>query len=274
MATLSTSTCSRSTAPSSRASWWCVALCIAVGVVIPSGMFASGVSLETMVRRALFSAAPGWMHVIHPDHVRANSDGTGAVTVGGPVGWVEDLSGNANHSFQATAAARATLQQDAGGRYYLQTDGADDFYRFTDVPASPGQGRILAVSANEESATNTHVFICPRTGGNGYLGRITPGWYYRSDSAAISSGISSAALASVIASIRGGAAYLQVGSSEFSGTADALAMAPFGALFRYDASGGSAYAKTKYYGGLLNVREPSVADVALVKRWLDKLRGA
>jgi hypothetical protein len=54
------------------------------------------------------------------------SNGTTAVAVGDPVGYIADQSGNANHAIQATAANRPLLQQDAGGKYYLDADGAND----------------------------------------------------------------------------------------------------------------------------------------------------
>jgi hypothetical protein len=55
-----------------------------------------------------------------------NSNGTTAVAVGDPVGYIADKSGNGKHATQATAAARPILRQDAGGRYYLEFDGSND----------------------------------------------------------------------------------------------------------------------------------------------------
>lgn len=53
--------------------------------------------------------------------------GTTPVTAAGQqLGKMLDKSGRGNHWVQATAAARPTLQQDAGGRYYINLDGADD----------------------------------------------------------------------------------------------------------------------------------------------------
>lgn len=52
--------------------------------------------------------------------------GSTPASVDGPVGRIEDKSGNANHATQATAAARPTLRQTAGGLYYLEFDGVDD----------------------------------------------------------------------------------------------------------------------------------------------------
>jgi hypothetical protein len=59
------------------------------------------------------------------------SNGTTAVAVGDPVGYIADQSGNANHAIQATAANRPLLQQDAGGKYYLDADGTNDYLAAT-----------------------------------------------------------------------------------------------------------------------------------------------
>jgi hypothetical protein len=56
-----------------------------------------------------------------------NSDGTTAVAVGDPVGYIADKSGNGKHATQANAASRPVLRQTAGGLYYLEFDGTDDF---------------------------------------------------------------------------------------------------------------------------------------------------
>jgi hypothetical protein len=52
-----------------------------------------------------------------------NSDGTTAVAVGDPVGYLGDKSGNDNHAIQAISAKRPTLRQ-AGSLYYLEFEGA------------------------------------------------------------------------------------------------------------------------------------------------------
>lgn len=52
--------------------------------------------------------------------------GTTAAAIDGPVGRIDDKSGNGNHAVQASAAARPTLRQDGNGKYYLEFDGADD----------------------------------------------------------------------------------------------------------------------------------------------------
>ena len=52
-----------------------------------------------------------------------SSNGTTAVAVGDPVGYIEDKSGNGNHAIQATSAKRPTLRE-SGGLYYLEFNGA------------------------------------------------------------------------------------------------------------------------------------------------------
>lgn len=239
------------------------------------GHFAGSASLEARVRRALFSASqPGWMHHIHPDHVKANVDGTGAVSVGDPVAFIEDISGNGNHATQLTPTARALLQQDAGGKYYLQPDAADDYYRFTDVPVSADGGRIIAVSGRDTTVSQSAVIVGNTDGPGGYLAQIDGYWYYRSSATPVVSSVEAAIPASVIASIRDGVPYLRVDDSEFTNAVPPYSINPFGVLFRYDGDGGSSYSAFTYYGGVLGILEPSTDDIALVKRWLDQLRAA
>jgi len=49
-----------------------------------------------------------------------DSAGTTQASVGGPVGHMEDVSGNDNHATQSTTADKPTLRQDANGRLYLE----------------------------------------------------------------------------------------------------------------------------------------------------------
>jgi hypothetical protein len=74
----------------------------------------------------LFAAgARGFWYDIDPAYLRQSSNGTGAVAVGDPVGWVQDRSGNGRHATQPTSAARPVLRQ-AGALHYLDFDGVDD----------------------------------------------------------------------------------------------------------------------------------------------------
>lgn len=241
-----------------------------------AGMFASNESLEARVRKALFSASePGWMHRIHPNHVRANSDGSGAVAVGDSVGWVEDLSGNGNHASQVTATARAFLRKDAAG-YYLDPDGVDDCYQFPTIIVSGRNGRMLAFSGSiAASPSGTRAVIGRVAGGGGYLGRFADtGWFYFAESSGVGVITADTSIeASVIGTYRGEGAFLRVNTTEQSaGALPSSEVVNYGFLLH---NGGSNIRPAgKYRGGVLNVREPSTGDVDLVARWLDKLRGA
>lgn len=68
----------------------------------------------------------GWWDISDLSSLRQNSDGTGAVAVGDPVGYIADKSGNGMHMIQPTAAARPLLQQDINGNYRVEYDGVDD----------------------------------------------------------------------------------------------------------------------------------------------------
>lgn len=74
------------------------------------------------------------------------STGTlGNVSVGDPVGYMADLSGNRNHATQATAAARPVLRQ-SGGLYYLEGDGVDDKLTTLDTAFTVGEGFYIAAA--------------------------------------------------------------------------------------------------------------------------------
>jgi hypothetical protein len=66
-----------------------------------------------------------------PTNCFTDTAGTTPAAVGDSVARINDSSGNGNHATQATAAARPTLQQTAGGLYYLDFDGVDDFIKAT-----------------------------------------------------------------------------------------------------------------------------------------------
>lgn len=67
-------------------------------------------------------------------NIAQNIDGTGVVTVGSSVGFVRDLSPNANHwKAAANNTTRPTYQVDSDGSPYLQFDGTNDVL-FADTP--------------------------------------------------------------------------------------------------------------------------------------------
>ena len=84
-----------------------------------------------------------------------NSNGTTAVAVGDPVGYMADKSGNGNHAIQATSTKRPTLQQD-GSLYYLDF-GGDDGLATSDIDFTGGDQ--LTVCAGARKDTNTTMVV-------------------------------------------------------------------------------------------------------------------
>lgn len=101
----------------------------------------------------------GSWYDIAPAYVFQNSDGTGAVSVGDPVGYITDRSGNGNHLVQATASRRGTLRQTAGGEYYIEFDGIDDRYQVTYGSTITSRTMCLAFRVNGASG------VCDDIGG-------------------------------------------------------------------------------------------------------------
>lgn len=84
-----------------------------------------------------------------------NSNGTTAVAVGDPVGYIADKSGNGRHAIQATAGNRPTLQS-SGGLFWLQFDGSNDTLAATSVDLSASSALGWATSFTP-SSTSTSV---------------------------------------------------------------------------------------------------------------------
>jgi hypothetical protein len=74
---------------------------------------------------ALLSLSPVALWIARLGDIFAEEDGTGAVAPTGAVGYWADISGNAHHIVQATAANRPTFQTSAGIRW-IEADGSDD----------------------------------------------------------------------------------------------------------------------------------------------------
>lgn len=73
---------------------------------------------------AILAKYGGSLYVAAPQYVAQGSDGTGAVSAGGSVGYVRDLAGT-RHGTQATTTRKPLLQL-SGGRWGLKFDGTDD----------------------------------------------------------------------------------------------------------------------------------------------------
>ncbi len=75
---------------------------------------------------AVFSGNSGsWYDVSDLASLKQNSDGTGAVSIGDPVGYLADQSGNGRHLTNATPTQRPILTI-RDGHYVLACDGVDD----------------------------------------------------------------------------------------------------------------------------------------------------
>ena len=80
-----------------------------------------------------------------------NSDGTTAVAVGDPVGYIADKSGNGNHAIQATSTKRPTLRQD-GSLYYLDFEG-DDGLATSAIDFTGGDQLTVCAGARKDTDT-------------------------------------------------------------------------------------------------------------------------
>lgn len=91
-------------------------------------------------------------------------------TVGDPVYWMDDKSGNGRHLSQATLSSRPILRQDAGGEYYLEFDGSNDSLN----TSSPNIGTITDGHATVAGVRRTNL-----TGGFFWFGVFsTQHWAY------------------------------------------------------------------------------------------------
>ena len=85
--------------------------------------------------------------------LRQSSDGSGAVSsVSDPVGWIEDLSGNGNHSTQATNGDRPTMGVNGDGTNFLAMGGAGAHFDFAENTwASSNVTVFVAMDANADN---------------------------------------------------------------------------------------------------------------------------
>lgn len=107
------------------------------------GRFVVGIGTDTtsgVQRRTIWINDPSWYFKgningiwYDPSDITSmfqDVAGTTPAVVDGPVGRINDKSGNGNHAIQATAASRPVLKQ-LGNVYWLEFDGVDDFLRGT-----------------------------------------------------------------------------------------------------------------------------------------------
>lgn len=100
-----------------------------------------------------------------------SSDGTTAVAVGDPVGYIADKSGNGNHAIQATSAKRPTLRQ-AGSLYYLEFDGAQALRSSAIDFTGTDSMSVFAGAKSETDATQMIGELSTNSGGNAGTFRV------------------------------------------------------------------------------------------------------
>ena len=92
----------------------------------------------------------------------SDTGGTTAAVVDGPVGYMEDLSGNGHHLIASSDGQRPTLRQD-GSAYYLEFDNVDDHM----ITASSSFLTLVDISVGN---------AWQRTNSGNYLGLGGIGW--------------------------------------------------------------------------------------------------
>lgn len=97
-----------------------------------------------------------------------SSGGTGAVTLGDPIGYVTDLSGNGNHGTQPTSANRPAYQG------YADFDGANDNIIVPTINFSGNHAITVVMSARKDASGLFWLAEFPSAGGN-------PGFWVLSD---------------------------------------------------------------------------------------------
>lgn len=109
-----------------------------------------------------------------PDTCFQNSDGTTAASVGGPVGYIADLSGNGSHAIQANADDKPILRQTGGGLYYLEFDGVDDYMEFPFSSIGSGASSVLIAGCTRDSTNFSSMLTLGTSIGN-YESRLHTG---------------------------------------------------------------------------------------------------
>lgn len=128
---------------------------------------------------AMLDSVGGSLWVADPQYLALNSDGSGAVTDGGVVGYVRDLCAAARHMTQATTAAKPLINQ-VSGKWALQFDGVNDQLSTTTLAASTAETIISA--GKFDLGTVNRTLISKRTTAEGMLIRkdnanVTRGFY-------------------------------------------------------------------------------------------------
>lgn len=214
-----------------------------------------------------------------------NSNGTTAVAVGDPVGYIADKSGNGYHAIQATAGLRPVLRQDAQGRYYLETDGSDDILvaSFTAVTTDRAMMVLAAQIDTTGSTGSDQMFACGNSiNGNPllYLGRtstdVSAAWRATSGASvtyvrAITTAADGRHVFSVVP--RDASTDLRMDSVSLGSQAGTPASSSFdrigiGALMRTTAAN---WAPGRFYGGVVVFRAATASELSNTETYLSQL---
>ena len=104
-----------------------------------------------------------------------SSDGTTAVSVGDPVGYIADKSGNGNHAIQATSAKRPTLRE-TGGLYYLEFSGAQGLRTSGNIDFTGTDTMSVFVGVKKDDDTTDNILEhSANIGGNNGTFRVHSG---------------------------------------------------------------------------------------------------
>jgi hypothetical protein len=105
-----------------------------------------------------------------------NSDGTTAVAVGDPVGYIADKSGNGINATQSTAASRPALYSPYSGAYGIYYDYVDDSLTLTldagtysFAAAAPSANGIMYTEFTDSYVHAGGALTLPRTGVSGFI---------------------------------------------------------------------------------------------------------
>jgi hypothetical protein len=122
--------------------------------------------------RLFANGEAGAFHIADPRYLFQNSDGTGAVSVGDPVGYWEDISGNGHHLKQSISANRPALGQDAGG-YYIAPNGSSQTLEYGSQIIGASGARSMAYCGHYNPSPTGTVGMIGVVSSAGYIARIT-----------------------------------------------------------------------------------------------------
>jgi hypothetical protein len=132
---------------------------------LKSGLSSMATSPETLATLFAGGAQGAWYDPSDTSTLYSSEAGTGAVAVGGTVGFMRDKSGNGNHLIQGTAGLRPTLRQ-AGTQYYLEF-ASDALASATGLTLEAGSNFFCALRA--DAGEETWVTLWGDAAGNAFV---------------------------------------------------------------------------------------------------------